>query len=201
MNNGWFGGAERNWSDKSMNKAWMWGKWGSVLLLLCSGFSATAVPQDEDALTGIREGFYAAVLDGDSTPVLLSKIERISAPPPLIQAYRGAAEALMARNQWNPFTAFRYLKLSRTTLTAAVAKDPGNIEIRFLRFAVQRNIPSYLGFSRNLDEDRDFIYRNLDQFHRPDLSPQIREYIMSFLAEQGGYTDLQVKHIREKMVP
>lgn len=70
-----------------------------------------------------------------------------------LQAYKGVAEAMSARNFLNPMKKLTAFQQGKARLEAAVAADPGNPEIRFVRFMLQQNVPGYLNYQSNLQED------------------------------------------------
>lgn len=145
-------------------------------------------------------GFYNAVLDSKKVDLLDQKIEQFSYQSSLLKVYIGASYAIKAKNQWNPFSALRLLSKSIKKMDEAVNKAPTNLEIRFIRFAVQTNIPSYLGYSDNLEEDKDYLIENINRFYNSKLDQKIRDYILTFMTSQGGYNEEEVALIREKLM-
>lgn len=150
-------------------------------------------------LDEIRNGFYDAVQDSKKADKLIKEIDVIKPKSALITVYSGATCAIMAKNKWNPFSAVNLVKKSNTEMNKAVKASPNNLEIRFIRFAVQKNIPSYLGFSNSIEEDKKFIIKHIDSFYNPKLSKEMRDYILWFMTDQGGYNENQIKLIKEKL--
>lgn len=70
-----------------------------------------------------------------------------------LQAYRGVTEAMSAREYLNPMKKLSAFQQGKSRLEAAVAADPDNPEIRFVRFMLQKNVPGYLNYQGNLQED------------------------------------------------
>ncbi|NCP44843.1 MAG: hypothetical protein GW818_00010 [Flavobacteriales bacterium] len=150
-------------------------------------------------LNEIRIGFYDAVQDSKKAEILIKKINSIEPKSALITVYNGATCAIMAKEKWSPFSAIKLLKKSNVEMNKAVKASPENLEIRFIRFAVQKNIPSYLGFSNNIEEDKKYIIKHIDSFYNPTLNKEMRDYIFWFMTEQGGYNEKQIKLIKEKL--
>lgn len=46
-------------------------------------------------------------------------------------------------------------------LELAVGKDKRDVELRLLRYLVQKNAPSFLGYHSHLEEDKAFISNNI----------------------------------------
>ncbi|MDN5213817.1 hypothetical protein QQ020_17215 [Fulvivirgaceae bacterium BMA12] len=171
-----------------------------VALLLTFGiFGARA----QDLLTqDIRAAFFEATLDLDKATALFDKINMISNPSPIMLAYRGVLEAILVKTKWSPFAKFALLNKSRESFTKAVSENSNDLEIRFLRFAVEHNTPDVLGYSQNLAADKDFIMENLDYFERDEgISDQMTNYIINFMMESKYYTPEEIDRIRTKMNP
>lgn len=82
---------------------------------------------------------------------------------PLVVAYLGALEALKAKDSWNPYNKIKFLNLSNKTVLEAVTKSPDDIEIRFIRFSIQSNLPHFLGLNKDLTSDKNQILHQLKQ--------------------------------------
>lgn len=83
----------------------------------------------------------------------------------LSKAYRGAAWAFKAKHHFNPAKKLDYVKTGLLTLNQAVTIDPKDIEVRFIRFSIEENIPSIVSFTSHLKEDKQFILDNIDKNH------------------------------------
>jgi hypothetical protein len=78
----------------------------------------------------------------------------------LLLAYAGATEAASAPCIKGAFKKLEYFSRGKKNLEKAVQTSPKNTEIRFLRFATQANIPSFIEYN-NLDEDKPIILKQL----------------------------------------
>jgi hypothetical protein len=74
--------------------------------------------------------------------------------PPVITGYIGALTMLKGKHAWNPYTKMKYLNAGEKVMQQAVTADTHNIELRYLRFAVEEHLPGFLGMAKNLDTDR-----------------------------------------------
>jgi len=150
-------------------------------------------------LAKVREGFYVAVNDSKKAVSLLKGINRIPEKTSTIKVYEGATYAILAKTKWNPFSALALLKKANYTMNAAVNQSPTDIEIRFIRFAVQKNIPSFLGYSENLEEDKTYIIQHINRFDGITLNKEMKDYIIYFMEEQGEYNQEELQLIRSKL--
>lgn len=84
---------------------------------------------------------------------------------------------LMAKYVFNPFSKFSYFKKGKNMLEKAVHADKNNIELRFLRYTIQTNIPAFLGYNDDLETDRLFLKQSLANVKEPELKKIITTYL------------------------
>lgn len=121
---------------------------------------------DQATLTFIRHGFYEALQSHRQTDRMIQFIEtkytqEYIYSEPVLLAYYGVLNALKAKHVFNPFSKISYLRSALRKLDEAVIDGDRTLEVRFLRFAVLHNLPSFLGFSDKLNADRDAVYELL----------------------------------------
>ncbi|AWH85663.1 hypothetical protein HYN59_11335 [Flavobacterium album] len=75
-------------------------------------------------------------------------------------AYLGAFRSIWAKHTPNPLSKLGTFRKGKKNIEAAVAAEPLNIEIRFVRLSVQLNAPGFLGYNDDIDEDKKFIMAN-----------------------------------------
>ena len=62
---------------------------------------------------------------------------------------------------FNPLIKYKIFKESTQQLDGMIHLNPQHTEIRFLRYLVQLNSPTFLGYNTNLDDDYKFIIDNI----------------------------------------
>lgn len=69
----------------------------------------------------------------------------------------------------------------RSNLDLAIKKYPRNADLRLVRYAVQKNAPKFLGYFKNIEEDKKVIlaYRNRNNSD-PDLNSLIDGVLTKF---------------------
>lgn len=168
---------------------------GIIFLSLCPIISWGQT----DKVSEIRKELFFKEFDEEQTQLFYEKVVNISQKTPVIKAYEGVAEALLAKTVWNPFTKIDYLKTSRDKLNEAVMDSPGNIEIRFLRFSTQYYLPSILGFSDNMQEDKEAIMENLEFLNQNELEDELLQFIIQFMGESNLCSIQEIKTIQNKL--
>ncbi len=130
------------------------------LLLLSAGAGA------QPPLPAIRSLYDASLHDKEKNRQLVIQLRR-GPGGTTEKGYLGAALMLSARYGMNPFRKHRDFSEGRLLLEEAIATDPGNAELRFLRFCIQSNAPRFLGYRGDLADDWIFLSRWLEDSAAP----------------------------------
>ena len=96
---------------------------------------------------------------------------------PVYEAYLGIGNLFMAKHAGNPFSKLSYFKTGKKYLEAAVTKAPKSLEIRFLRYTSQVEMPQFLGYNRNIAEDKKFILEHYKESEDEILISQIKQFL------------------------
>ena len=65
----------------------------------------------------------------------------------VLLAYKGAAQTTLANCKKTPFSKLSVFNEGKDDLEKAIQEDPDNVEIRFLRYTIQTNIPGFLNYN------------------------------------------------------
>lgn len=129
------------------------------LFLLFISVYSKAESGSNDEFSNIKATVQRAIESSSVTDSLYRVLKSGGYKNPLVIGYIGTLEALKAKHSWNPYNKIKYVALAQKTMKLAVEGDPTNLEIRFMRFSIQHHTPSFLGFSKDLEEDRKAIVK------------------------------------------
>ncbi len=148
-----------------------------LAILLMDLHAQSALP----ALTSIRQQFYKASESEDDADALFELAQQFNEQNPVYYGYRAMADMLQAKYSYNPFSKLKYFNKGKERLQQAISLAPENVELRFLRFAVQAKAPSLLGYKDQVGEDKSillsFVERNRKQAEDPDLVARIVKFL------------------------
>ena len=148
------------------------------LLVFFSGYANLAAQN----LSQIKKAMVLAVEDDAITDSLYKELTALNSKDPLIWAYIATLDGLKAKHSWNPYNKLKFVSRSQKLIAKAIEARPDDLEIRFMRFSLQHYTPEFLGFSKNLEEDRQAIFRLYEQrkFGRsdPDLVRNIAKFMI-----------------------
>ena len=167
-------------------------KWQLTILLLFSTLFQQNINAQNHNLESLRDDYIRALKDVEVVEEVYNRFSKVENPSAKILAYRGALEAIMTKTTWNFFKKMDYLRKSEKSFAKAVEKAPESVEVRFMRMAVQYEIPSYLGFSDDIPKDRDFIVANIHRFSPQGLDDFTLKRIIAFMKKCNKFTDSQI---------
>jgi hypothetical protein len=111
----------------------------------------------------------------------------------LLAGYKGAATMIMAKHCFSPISKLSYFSKGKNLLEQSINADKYNIELRFLRFALQINIPFFLGYKGAINSDKAFL---INHYHKIEDS-QLKHWLISFLKASENLTAAEKKSLKE----
>ncbi len=115
---------------------------------------------------------------------------------PLLRAYRGAGLATTANCTNWPMAKLSRFREGKGLLEGAVTDLPGSLEVRFLRYTIQNNIPGFLGYD-NLEEDQEFILDRLTLRLKSGNKDDLAIRILDYLYESKEFTKEQIQDLEK----
>ena len=151
--------------------------------LLFFGFKAFSnVPVD---ISKVRTLYKEAVKSEESCKELIAISSGFNEKTsPVMLGYKGSGTMLMAKHVFNPFTKMSYFKKGKQMLEKAIGVDENNIELRFLRFNAQTNMPSFLGYNKSIENDKKFLLNRFSQI--PEVN--LKEFVLEGLKNSNYLT-------------
>ncbi|MEO9534034.1 MAG: hypothetical protein ABJG68_03480 [Crocinitomicaceae bacterium] len=133
-----------------------------MIALLISALLGVSAEKLEEA----RDLFTTVADNEDSCENLIELTSNYTLDfDPTIYAYHAAATMTMANHVIWPTSKLSYFNEGKKKLETAIKKYPNNIEIRYIRFAVQKGSPDFLGYRKNMQEDKSKIQQNIDKMN------------------------------------
>jgi len=92
-------------------------------------------------------------------------------------AFKGAVTTMMAKYTKGIKDKKAYFKEGAELLEFALEKDPNNVEIHCIRLSVQENVPKITGYTKNIEEDKQFIMDNFGSISNKNSKNFVKGYI------------------------
>jgi hypothetical protein len=97
----------------------------------------------------------------------------------LIRGYKGCFNFIKCKFTTNPIHKFIYFNKGKNLLESAIKEDPESVELKLLRYSIQRNIPSFLFYKDNIEKDFDFVCKNINQIKEKEVQKFITNTLKS----------------------
>ena len=130
------------------------------------------------SLNEIRILFKEAAGNHEACNKLIDQLNISSSlSEPIVLGYKGSATMMKAKYVINPFSKLSNFLNGKKLLEKGISEDPGNAELRYLRFTIQNNTPSFLGYKANIKQDKNFLIASLPAIQDVALKQMITTYI------------------------
>ena len=160
-----------------------------LFLLLFISLNPTIFAKGDD-LIEVRKSYYLAVESEESLKAFETMLINFSNPDNTILGYIGMSFMLKAKYAWLPNDKWAYFNKGKKFLESAISQDPSNIELKFMRFCIQNNTPSFLRYNKNLETDKWYIFKSFSGILDYDLKFRISNYM---LVEKVKLTEAELK--------
>jgi hypothetical protein len=148
------------------------------------------------SLAEIRKQYVQGAENEDTAEKLLKALG--AADTPVTLAYKGATQAVMAKYATLPSKKYSLAKKGLAMINSAIAKDPENIEIRYLRFTIQENVPGFLGLSGDMDKDKAVIVRNVSKRKDYQIDDAFLKEMVLFMIDSDECSDEEIEKLKQE---
>ena len=135
-----------------------------LLFLLFLSLSVQSYDVDCDKIISIRTAFHEIATESQLDEFIENTEEKNCKEA---QPYLASAIMQKAKYAFFPTSKFRYFNQGKELLENFIDAYPHNLEARYVRVLVQRNIPSLLGYKDNIESDIKFINLYIKEANLP----------------------------------
>lgn len=141
-------------------------------------FLVSFLAQSQDLKT-IRTQYPKAVESAEITAKLDGELANINpSNKPVLIAYKGAVLTLQAKFAQKNSDKKEFFKQGVSLIESAVSAESSNIELRYIRLSVQENAPKFLGYHKNIEEDKKFILKHAGSISSAELKEIVKDFVM-----------------------
>jgi len=129
-------------------------------------------------LEDMRKNYGNAMQEKSTCDALWQRILADDSPhDALFLAYKGGICMGMAKHSKLAGKKVEFLNMGKKLIDDAVRMNGENVEIRFIRYSVQVNVPSVFGYNKNKLTDRKFIMEHLQDIRNEKQRTEIRAFM------------------------
>lgn len=147
------------------------------------------VNSPEPDLDLVRTLFVAAATEKKSADELVKMLSKVNdASSPVLISYKGVSQMMMAKYGINPISKMSNFRKGKKLIELAAEKAPGNLEVRYLRFAIQTQLPGFLNYDDSIKEDKNFLLSRVKTLNDKKLQKSIIDFL-----RQSKYCSVEEK--------
>lgn len=145
------------------------------IMTVLSCLAIQGIASNCNDMSAVRNKFHAAG-GAKKLQLFLSFVKKTDCP----QAYPYMATAIMKQAEYvsSPLKKLQYFKKGKAMLENYIVKYPSDLEARYVRVMVQKNVPSILGYSDKILSDKKFIYAHISS---SGLSGSYQKTILKYI--------------------
>lgn len=128
-----------------------------IIILLFSTFC-----MHSQSLSEVQKNYTYAVKNKQICKQMITYLEKENNSS-LTLGYLGAYQAVWANHAINPFQKLNTFSKGKKNIEEAIKKDFKNVELRYLRYSIQKNAPGFLNYKNNIEEDLKYLKENLSK--------------------------------------
>ena len=132
------------------------------------------------ALSELRRLYHVAAIQQDSSKKLSMLLTHLdSGSQPVYICYKGVSKMMQAKYAINPMVKLSLFNNGKTLMENAISTDTTDMEMRYLRLSIQKNLPLMLGYNRSILSDKMFLQNNINNENDNELKELILSYLSS----------------------
>jgi hypothetical protein len=116
---------------------------------------------------------------------------------PIYAGYKASALILKAKYAFNPVNKYSFFSKGTILLDKCILANKSNIELRFLRLSIQIKSPSFLGYNKNIKEDKELVVNDFDKM----TNTEWKQFASDFLLDSGTLTPQEKSKISNGAAP
>lgn len=149
---------------------------------------------DMPPLKMVRMLYGQSGTDKDAAKKFLTALEPVdSNAAPVLEGYKGAAEMMRAKYAANPLTKFAAFKIGKGLIEHAIKRDSMGMELRFIRYSIQSNLPEMLGYRSSITADKMLILDKVTS--EPDTG--LKKMVINYMSVSKFCTEEELKKIKK----
>ncbi len=134
-------------------------------------------------LSAVRAHFPFAQHNKTAYDTAIAELQEVNfQSPPLHQGYKAAMIMVSANYLSFPLDKLKAFQRGRDWLEKVIAENPADVELRYIRLAVQMRSPVFLGYNSSIGIDKKFILNHLSKLQ----DKEALDHILAFIKTEPG---------------
>lgn len=166
-----------------------------VFLFSCIGFTQA----QEISMNQLRERLELGQTDKKIAEETHQLLEATNSKNPRYNALKASNYGVMCLHHKSPVKRMGYLKKMSAIINMAVQQAPDDLEVRLIRLSIETQVPKFLGFSKHIKADRDFVNSNFKQENFLDSPYEALEVLIHIMDESKEFSVSDITKMKAEL--
>lgn len=144
----------------------------------------------------LRESFLTFRSNKNYRDSILNVYSKLKKKSPEEECFMGICIAFQIKEQTSNWDKLKLVLRARNHLNNGINRQPSDPELRYLRFAFEHYLPSFLGLNKHIEEDLALI---LSKLNFVDNNKELKKMVLGFLIRSKRCTDEQTKKLKSEL--
>ncbi|MFT6717304.1 MAG: hypothetical protein ACJA0Q_001956 [Saprospiraceae bacterium] len=150
----------------------------------------------DESVVEVRKLFYLASESSSKSEHFLKEMDGVQDDSLGVhKGYLAMAYMLKAKHAWNPYNKLKFFHKGRDLLEAQIKNHSTSVELKFLRYCIQSNAPFFLGYSNEVESDKNYIVDH----YITDLDDDLKWRIKKYFIDSKDLSKEEKKTLSEKL--
>jgi hypothetical protein len=166
-----------------------------LLLMILASLKFSGIART-DNLVEVRKLFYLASESSSKSEDFFEKMLLIEDDSLGVhKGYLAMAYMLQAKYVWNPYNKLKFFRRGQDLLEAQIKNHSTSVELKFLRYCIQSNAPFFLGYSNEVESDKNYIVDH----YIADLDDDLKWRVKKYFIDSKDLSKEEKKTLSEKL--
>lgn len=134
--------------------------------------------QTQEVNLSVRTRFHQAIDQSKIAEALMQDLSLQKSKSTYLEAYEAALYMVNAKYLFLPTSKYASFKKGKVQLESIIANNPNNVEFRYLRLIIQKNVPQFLGYHDKQASDQLFLLYQFKNIQDQDLKSRIKGFLI-----------------------
>jgi hypothetical protein len=158
------------------------------MIFTCFLLLFAAMPPHMDQIRQAKDLYYGGIYGDKSASgkadELFTALYKQMPNDPLVTVYYGSLRLLEAQHTWALWKKSSLSKQGVQLMDSAVNAAPDNLEVRFVRAATDRSLPSFFGRRQQFQSDLNFVVQRAEEaVHQGSFEPRLAAASFSYYGD------------------
>ncbi len=139
----------------------------------------------------MRSHYLKAAQSNENAIAFAACVDQVKSNNAVIQTYKGASKAIQSKFAKTIKEKKSLFTEGAQQIESSIKSHPENAEMRVIRLSIQENVPKFLKYSSNIQEDKKIILQFFGK-----QTPELKSYIKGYLVTSKSFSEKEIQSLQ-----